>query len=223
VLLLNSVLLGAGLPLYFGITTGASLSPGAVLLASLAGYVTILNSMNQFGFDGGALWLDVVAGQVVRAELIGKNVATAVMVVPGILVAAVVLAAFSGGWLFVPAAVVLGVAGVGVGLSVANVTSVRLPQRLPDTRSPFGRGGSGNGCVTVLAVMLAMAIQALLLSPVVIAAAIAVVVNPWLLAVVAPAAAGYGFLLWRAGLRVAGEWAWWRQPELLLAVDPRRS
>jgi hypothetical protein len=178
--------------------------------------------MNQFGFDGGALWLDVVAGQVVRTELIGKNVATVVTVVPGIVVAAVVLAVFSGGWLFVPAAVVLGIAGTGVGLSVANVTSVRLPQRLPDSRSPFARGGSGNGCVTAMATLLALLIQGVLLSPVAIATAIAIALYPPLLAVVALAAAGYALLLWRAGLSMAESWAWWRQPELLLAVDPRR-
>jgi ABC-2 type transport system permease protein len=221
VLLLNSLILGAAFPLYFGVRSG-SLSPAVVLLSSLTGYVTVLNSMNQFGFDGGALWLDIVAGQVVRTELIGKNVATVVTVMPGVLVAAVILAAFSGGWLFVPAALLLGLGGVGVGLSVANVTSVRFPQRVPDTRSPFGGAGAGTGCVTAIAMLGAMVVQGALLTPVVIAATIAVLAFPPALIVVAPMAVGYGFVLWRVGLGMADRWAWWRQPELLKAVDPAR-
>ena len=223
VLVLNSLLLGAVAPLYFGITRASSLSTHAVLFASLTGYFTVLSSMNQFGFDGGALWLDVVAGGVVRSELLGKNVATLITVVPEVFVAAVILAAFSGGWLFVPAALVLGLAGVGVGLAVANVTSVRLPQKLPDTRSPFGGAGAGRGCATGLATFLAMFIQAVLIAPIAIATAIALAVQPLLLVVVAPAAAGYGWLLWRAGVAMATNWATWRQPELLRAVDPARA
>src|SRR5207253_2211828 len=136
--------------------------------------------------------------------------------------AAVILAAFSGGWAFVPAALVLGMAGVAVGLAVANVTSVRLPQRLPDTRSPFSGRGSGAGCMTGMAAMLAMFVQAALIAPIAIATAIALAVQPVLLVVVAPAAAAYAWLLWRAGLSMATNWATWRQPELLLAVDPSR-
>ena len=39
---------------------------------------------------------------------------------------------------------------------------------------------------------------------------------------IAPLAVGYAFVLWRMGLRMADQWAWWRQPELLRAVDPAR-
>jgi ABC-2 type transport system permease protein len=221
-LLFNSVLIGAALPLYFGLTQG-SLSPAVVLFASLAGYVTVLNSMNQYGFDGGALWIDVVVGAVVRSELIGKNIATLVLVLPAVSAAAVILAAFSGGWRFVPAAIVLGAAGVGIGLSVANVTSVRFPQRLPEARSPFAGRGAGAGCGTAVAMMGALLVQGVLLLPVAIATGVALAVFPLALVVVAPAAALYAFVLWRVGLRIAEEWAVWRQPELLAAVDPRRA
>ena len=38
-----------------------------------------------------------------------------------------------------------------------------------------------------------------------------------------PAVAVYGYVVWRIGLGMATRWAFWRQPELLLAVDPRRG
>jgi hypothetical protein len=41
--------------------------------------------------------------------------------------------------------------------------------------------------------------------------------------VLGPAIAVYGFVVWRIGLGVATRWAFWRQPELLVAVDPRRG
>ena len=223
VLLLNSLILGAGIPLYVALTTRGSLPHHVVLTASFVGYVAVLNSMNQLGYDGAALWVDVVAGQVVRAELIGKNVAMLVMVTPAMLAATVILAAVSGGWLYLPAALALGLTGVGIGLAVANVTSVRFPQALPETRSPFGRGGAGAGCATAVSMFAAMFVQAILIAPVGAAAAVAAYVQPALLLAVIPAAAGYAYLLWRGGLRSAERFAWWRQPELIAAVHPKRA
>ena len=46
---------------------------------------------------------------------------------------------------------------------------------------------------------------------------------PLALVVVAPAGVAYAFVLWRVGLRIAADWAQWRQPELLIAVDPTRA
>jgi ABC-2 type transport system permease protein len=216
------VVIGIGGPLYYAIR--AQHAPqGAVLAASLAGYVAIVAAMNQFGFDGGALWIDIVAGNLVRAEIIGKNLALLVEVAPVVFVSSVVLAAFTGGWVYVPAALLLAFAGIGAGLAVANVVSVRYPQRLPETLSPFGGRASGQGCATVLIMALAMIVQAVLLAPVAVAAALCATFAPLALVVVAPACAVYGYGLWHAGVGIAERWAWWRQPELLLAVDARRG
>jgi ABC-2 type transport system permease protein len=216
------VVLGIGGPLYYAIKVGHA-PGGAVLVASLAGYVAIVGAMNQFGFDGGALWIDVVAGNLVRDELVGKNLALLIEVLPVVLVSSVVLAALTGGWVYVPAALLLAAAGLGAGLGVANVISVRFPQRLPEARSPFAGRAAGQGCVTSLVLFAAMIGQAVILAPVAIAAGLCVSLAPAALVVVAPLCAVYGFGLWRAGVAMSERWAAWRQPELLLAVDARRD
>jgi ABC-2 type transport system permease protein len=216
------VVLGIGGPLYYAIRVGHA-PRGAVLAASLAGYVAIVGAMNQFGFDGGALWVDIVAGNVVHDELVGKNLALLVEVLPVVLVSSVALAVFTGGWVYVPVALLLAAAGIGAGLGVANVVSVRFPMRLPEGRSPFAGRAAGQGCMTSLVIMLAAIVQAVILAPVAIAATVCVAVAPVALLIVAPVSALYGYGLWRAGVGMAERWAWWRQPELLLAVDARRE
>lgn len=217
------VLFGVGGPVYIAIRSGDSIPRGSVVAASLAGYLAIVGAMNQFGFDGGAIWINIVAGNRIRDQLVGKNFALLVQVLPIVLVGSVILAAASGGWLYIPAALVIAAAGLGAGLAVANVVSVRYPVRVPETKSPFGGAAGGQGCVTGLLIMVAVVVQTVLLSPVAIAAAVCVAVSPVWLVVVAPACAAYGYGLWRAGVAIAERWAWWRQPELLLAVDPRRG
>jgi len=223
VLVINSLLIGLGGPIYFAFRASGGLAPGSVLLSSVAGFIALLGAMNQFGYDGGALWLDVVAGNVVREELIGKNVALAVQVVPVMAVAGVLLAALSGGWVFLPAALVMGLGGLGAGLAVANVASVRVPQRLAENRSPFAGGGAGQGCGTSMVMMLCLLVQWLVLTPVGIEGAVIAFGGVAFSIVLAPAVAVYGYVVWRTGLGMATRWAFWRQPELLLAVDPRRG
>ena len=217
------VLFGVGGPTYVAIRNGGSIPPGSVVAASLAGYLAIVGAMNQFGFDGGAIWLNIVAGNRIRDQLVGKNFALLVQVLPVVFLGSVILAAASGGWLYIPAALVIAAAGLGAGLAVANVVSVRYPVRVPETRSPFGGAAGGQGCVTGMLIMIAVLVQSVLLGPVVIAAGVCVAVAPGLLVVVAPVCAAYGYALWRLGISTAERSAYWRQPELLLAVDPRRG
>ncbi|MGH9188091.1 MAG: hypothetical protein ACRD0U_20155, partial [Acidimicrobiales bacterium] len=221
--LVANLVVGLGVPVYLSWQSDGGLGPGSVLLAVVAGYLGLLGAMNQFGYDGAALWLDVVAGNRVRDELVGKNVAVAVQVVPVVLIASLGLAALSGGWAYVPAALVLTGAGLGAGLGVANVVSVRYPMRLPEGSNPFAGAGGGQGCATGLVLFVCTLVQQVLLAPVAIAATLAALFAPAALIVIAPAGAVYGWVLWRTGLTMAERWAWWRQPELLLAVDPRRS
>ena len=222
VLTLQRFVLGVGGPIWFALRAG-TLAPGTVVVASLAGYLALAGAMNQFGFDGGALWLDIVAGNRIRDELVGKNFAVLVQILPVVFLGSVALAVVSGGWLYIPAALVIAAAGLGAGLAVANVVSVHYPARLPESKSPFGGGGGGQGCVTGLMYLLGVLVQGVLLAPVGIATGICLAVAPVGLLVVAPASAAYGFALWRAGTSMAERWAWWRQPELLLAVDQRRG
>ncbi len=223
VTLVNSVLIGVGLPVWVALRSGGDTGSRAVLLATVAGYIAVIGSSNQFGLDGPAVWLDMVAGDTMRSVLVGKNVAVALEVLPLVALVGLGLAAVTGGWIYLPAAVLLAAAGLGVGLATANVISVRFPIRLPENRSPFAGSGGGQGCATSAILLACALVQNLLLAPVGIAVAIAMFVGPvWLLLVV-PLAAAYGAGMWFAGVHIATAVGRDRLPEILVRVDPART
>src|SRR6185369_945697 len=114
-------------------------------------------------------------------------------------------------------------AGLGVGLATADVISVLVPIRLPESRSPFAGSGGGQGCSVALIVLACVVAQNILLLPVVGAVAIGAFVGGiWVFAVL-PFAAAYGFGMWRLGVHLAAEWGATRAPEILVAVDPART
>lgn len=220
--LVTSVLLGAGIPLWFS-TRGGGLDQRSVLLASLAGFIALLASNNQIGFDGRALWLDAVSGRSLGAVLAGKNVATALVVLPIVTVVGAGIAATTGGWAYLPVAVGLALAGLAAGLATADVVSVRFPVRLPESQNPFAGSGGGQGCTTSLVLSACWLVQSLLLAPVLAGAGVALVVGGWAYVVVVPLALAYGLGLWRLGLFVAARTADGRLPELLAEVDPTQA
>jgi hypothetical protein len=127
----------------------------------------------------------------------------------------------SGGWAYIPAALLLGAAAMGVTLGVANQASVLAPY--PVTDSPTNLWGNNAGCLTALTGLLAMAVTGLLLGPVV--AAVAVSLTAWRVGLVAVAAGAaiYGYLLWRLGSRLAANRLRTRQIEVLQAVSGRSA
>jgi ABC-2 type transport system permease protein len=223
VVLTNSVVFGIGGPIFLGVRAGASLGPGSTLLASAAGYLAIFGGFNQFGVDGGALWTDAVSGVSPRAVLMGKNLASAIVALPIVTIAAIVLAAFSGGWIYIPGSVVLALAGLGAGLAVADVASVRFGLPLPERASPFARGGAGQGCTIALVLQLCLLVQLLLMVPIGIGGLVGGFGGSlWMLAVT-PLCLAYGYAVWRGGLGMAARYATTHGPELLAAVHPRQS
>ena len=71
-----------GLFLFETLRDAPSRPPASTLLALVALLPASGLTLNQFGLDGAALWSTVVAGNDPRADLTGKNIATAVIVVP---------------------------------------------------------------------------------------------------------------------------------------------
>ena len=225
IMLLNAVIFGAGVPLYLSFRSNGSHS--VVLLSTLAGWVGVVMAMNQFGFDGAGAWTDAAAGDTTRSVLIGKNAALAMTILPVITVVAVVIAAITKGWIYIPAALLLGLGGLGAGFASADVVSVRFPMRLPEGGSPFsgfgGGGGGGQGLSRAFVLLGCSLAQNLLLGPIVAAAVVGAAVAPVSLVVTAPLCTAYGAALWWAGVKTAGRMAQWRLPELLRAIDPAAS
>jgi hypothetical protein len=181
-------------------------------------------TLNQFGLDGAALWSTIVAGNDPRSELVGKNLATAIIVVPLVAVPALLAAAITHGWRYVPITVGLAPGMLGVVLAVGNMVSVWAPYALPDRRNPLA-GNPGQGCVGGIAAMAALLVDAVLLVPVGVVTAIALNSLPLAAATILSVgcASVCGAVAWRIGTRRASRHLWWRMPELLDAVSPRHA
>jgi ABC-2 type transport system permease protein len=204
-----------------GILMGRTQARELVLLAGAGVLILGLQAVNQFGLDGPAFWMNVAAGGDPAADLRGKNLAIAAPGAVVVAVEAVGLAALSGGWAYIPAALLLGAAAMGVTLGVANQASVLAPY--PVTDSSTNLWGNNAGCLTALTGLLAMVVTGLLLGPIVVG--VAVSLTAWRVGLTAVAAGGaiYGFLLWRLGCRLAANRLRNRQLEVLQAVSGRSA
>jgi hypothetical protein len=137
---------------------------------------------------------------------------------------ALVLAAVTGGWLYVPVALCLGVGVLALSLGVADVISVRFAYPLPDDNSNlWAVQGTGQGCLVGVVQMVAFAAQGLLLLPLVALVGVGLVLWPPALVLVCPLAIAYGAWLWRVGLGLGADWLAGHQPELLAALSARRA
>src|SRR5204862_7217922 len=124
-------------------------------------------------------------------------------VMPRFVVAAVVVAVVSGGWLDLPVGICFAAAVVASRLGVGSVVSVRLARPMPESRTNMWAARTGQGCGTALIMLGALFVDQLLLTPV---AALVVAGLVWwtpLLFVAAPVAVAYGALLYRTGFRMA--------------------
>jgi ABC-2 type transport system permease protein len=199
-------------------------SPATTLLALVAVLPAAGLTLNQFGLDGGAFWANVAAGNDPRADITGKNIASLLVMVPLAGVATIVCATFTHGWSYVPLTLGLAPALFGVLLGVGDVMSVLVPYAMPDRRNPLALN-PGQGCATMLAGFAALAVQGILLAPVAAVTGVLLYTQPLGIAtIIAIAIANvYGGAIWYWGRRIAWRRAWWRLPDLLLAVSPRQA
>ncbi len=115
---------------------------GIGLLGGLAG-------ANRFGLDGTATWLLLSSAtdpQDARRDLLGGDLAVGLVTGPLLVLAALVLAALTGGWELLPPAVGCGLALLAVVLGLSGLVSVRAPYAVPPTQNAFGGGSPGQGC-----------------------------------------------------------------------------
>jgi ABC-2 type transport system permease protein len=221
---LFAALIVPGLFLFSTLRAAQSRPGSSTLLALVALLPASGLTLNHFGLDGAALWSAVAAGNDARAELVGKNLATACLVVPLVAAPAVLTASISGGWHYVPLTIGLAPGMLGVVLAIGNMVSVWAPYALPDRRNPLV-GNPGQGCVGGIAALSAVVVDAVLLVPVGVLVAVTLHALPLgaatLLSVLA--ASSYGGAAWIFGLRIASERGSERMPELLDAVSPRHA
>lgn len=192
---------------------------GVALLASSLG-------SNRFGADGTATWLLVAAQgdrRSARRDLAGGDLATTLLLVPVVVTLAVGFALVTGGQRFVPAALGLSFALLGVGTGLSCLASVYAPFAVPENpTSALSGGGAGAGARTLVVALVQLLGVPLLCLPllVLLLPALDSVAAGWALLVVGPA---YGLALGAVAREVAAR-AWSRRgPEVLQVLSSGRN
>jgi ABC-2 type transport system permease protein len=195
---------GAGIPAQYAMAVPALV--GAVLMS------------NQFGFDGTAYSMHVLAGIRGRVELRARSAALAMIMGPVLLLLAIVLAVLTKDpGLLVPAVgIAAGVFGTVLGLESILSIFVAYPQ--PESRNAFSVNSGGGGAKAFLAIAGVLAAGAAA-APVLVLAAF---LHGDLAALVAPIGLAYGVGAVLLGTYIGGDVLERRGPELLVAVTPRR-
>jgi len=198
--------------------------PELVLVVPTLVWLTNVNTLNQFGFDGRAYWMHVAVPDDPKADLLGKNLAAALLTFPLVLVDGLALAALTGGWAYLPVALGVGAGLLATMLGVGNYASVRVPQPLPEmTGNLWALSNTGQGATTALVQLAAFSVQSVMITPVIALVLVGLFVWPPALVAAPLLGIGYGLILWQAGLRLGAEWLAGHQPELLGALNPRRG
>lgn len=213
----------AGAPLMAsGAFFDTALSSRHGLVAAVPAFLLAASSTNLFGFDGPAHWVNVAAGDDVRADLGGKLLAKGLTA----MVAAVVVAAGVAGWTGSPTALVAGVGlaacAIGVALGMAVPWSVNTPVPVPDTAANvFSSGNAGGGTAQVGPSLAVMFGGGAVVAPFAVVS-FAILDRPVLLAVVVLVELAVGAVALHVGLNSAVRASAGRQPELLAALSARR-
>ncbi|MFE4516786.1 transporter [Kitasatospora sp. NPDC056783] len=124
-----------------------------VYLLAMTGVFLGLQMLNLFGMDGSAFWM--VAATLctpadARAELRGRAYAVLSYAVPVTVVLGLVLAAVTGQWKELPAALGLAMTQLGCGIALGSVFSVLAPYTMPADSNPMRNAAPGQGGLILL-------------------------------------------------------------------------
>lgn len=200
--------------------TGGPPKRDAVLFAAGAVWLLGIQGLNQFGYDGPALWTDAVAGGDPAQNLVGKNLVYLILGLAIVSTASCILATMTGAWRLVPIAVSTSIGALGVAFAVGNVASVLVPfpvAVLGD--NTYGTKNTGQGCAIGFMSATAFLCMGILWIP--LATIVMVGQSLWrpALALAAVFAPLYGGLIWWIGWRISSRLVRHRLPEIVAALD----
>ncbi len=131
---------------------GGGIGPGSIFLVTGLGVFMSQFSGNRFGADGTASWLLVAAlgdRRDARRDLLGGDVAAALVMAPLLLVVTLVMAPLVDAGRYAPDALGAGLALLGVGIGLSGLVSVLAPLAVPDKPSSSFAGANGAGGLAV--------------------------------------------------------------------------
>ena len=155
----------------------------------------------------------------VRRDLLAGDIASAVAVVPVMVVAALVLATVSGGWRHLGPALGCGLALLAISVALSGAVAVTTPFPVPESRNAFSSGSAGQGIAGAATSLVAMGVEVVLALPL-LALLLPALMLPstalgLLLLVLGPA---YGLVVGALVRRAASRRWEQRAPEVLQAV-----
>ncbi|HTO01268.1 MAG TPA: hypothetical protein VL068_11395, partial [Microthrixaceae bacterium] len=172
--------------------------------------------------DGPALWMEIQAGADARVLARAKALSSiVVMTLPALLIPAG-LAAISSGWIWLPAAWLLGFGSVLAASGVAVGTASIAPVAMPESPNPLASGDTGQGCLAGMTLAIGMLVLAVVSAPVGIGVLIASDHSAGLTTIVALSAPVVGVLMLWAGTSVAERRIGGRESELVRHITPAR-
>lgn len=196
-----------------------SVTTGAFFPIFMSAMVVGVSGANAFGNDGPALWMHAMVTsrrRHMRADLAGKNVATALLGVFVVSAIAVIAGVRNGEGFGLVRYLLAGWGVLGVGIGVATLISVLLPYGIPERRgNVLGHPGVGKGGVAFAAAMGSMTLTVLLSLPIVVG----MVLGGTPALVTAAVAPGYGAAVAWAARALAARIGLRRLPEIVAAVS----
>jgi ABC-2 type transport system permease protein len=160
---LTAVLLPLAVALGPLVLAGGRPSGALVFVVCGIGMLSAISSgSNRFGMDGSATWLllsSAIDQRDARRDLIGGDLAIATVTIPALLLIGGLLAAVTGGWVYLPPALGIAFALLGIGVAVSGLIAVSAPFAVPPSQNAFGSGGAGQGCTAGLLTMVALAAE----------------------------------------------------------------
>ena len=200
--------------------TSGLLDPARVLTTPIPTLIVALNlALNSLGLERSGLQMLYLFPIRPLDVFWGKNLTIGAITFGAQIVLATGVAAFTGGWSYVPVALVGGLAAVLVLLGCGNVTSVLLPFRVREMRAGRANISSDNGCLRSMMSLVTLGVAGVLLLPV-----LAAIILPLqygirvLLFGTLPVALLYGVVLHQAATRLIAPRLLNRAPEILAAT-----
>ncbi|ATG51341.1 hypothetical protein CFK38_07215 [Brachybacterium vulturis] len=124
----------------------------AIFMCGMSG----ISLANEIGFDGPSGWVNLVTAMPARANLLGRIAAQAVLMVPGVVVAMIVLPLLYGRTDLIPLAVMGALGAMVCGWGISMVVSVLLPypSSPPGTNPMKDKSASSSNAMLAMAVAM---------------------------------------------------------------------
>ncbi|MGB3412669.1 MAG: hypothetical protein WBA45_15910 [Microthrixaceae bacterium] len=219
---ITALVVGAGVFLIGPVFSGGITDGRLVMLGGVLHFAVLFDGNNSFGVDGPALWMEIQAGADARILVRAKALSSIVVMIVPALVIPSGLAAISGGWEWLPAALLLGIGSVLAAAGVSVGTAAIAPVAMPESPNPLASGDTGQGCLAGMTLALGMFVLAVASAPVGLGVLVASGHSALVTTLVALGAPLTGVVMLWAGTRVAQWRLTGRESELVQHITPAR-